>query len=231
MFSGRGVPIFSFKGITTYLHPTWLIGFVILVMYFAGTQGTQNAAIVGVGAILLFVIVTIHEYGHALCARYMFNLNAKTIVLTPLGGIASVGQIKPGKSELYITAAGPATNLVMWLIAEGILLFLTPETMAHSIVYVFGYINFVLLVFNLLPIFPMDGGRLMRSMLYLGTKNPLLSTQITYWGGLVVSFMFLLMIDPTPMTFIVIGFVALIGHAELSYYERKYARNKNKTKR
>jgi Zn-dependent protease len=141
--------------------------------------GNLGSALFGVAAIsFLFVIVTLHELGHSFAAQY-FDVPVKQIVLSPLGGVAQLNEM-PEKpiQEFIIAIAGPAVNLVIAIImgalAAGLNISLANPmaaltgvggfTLTSLFIYVFFY-NIFLALFNLIPAFPLDGGRVLRSLL------------------------------------------------------------------
>ena len=128
-------------------------------------------------ALVLFVCVVLHELGHALTAR-KFGVQTKDIIISPIGGVARLLQMpeKP-KQELLIAIAGPAVNFVIAFILGIVLYLFTPQGVlpVGDPQRVFDYapnffptlfvLNTVLIVFNLIPAFPMDGGRIFRALL------------------------------------------------------------------
>jgi Zn-dependent protease len=147
------------EGIDVFLHPT----FLLLLIYVGMTQG-------GIGAILLvsavFGCVLLHELGHALMAR-RFGIETEDITLYPIGGVARLRRMPraPG-AELLIALAGPAVNILIVLAlvsAREIGLFTGGVLGGFSAALV--QINLVLALFNMIPAFPMDGGRVLRALL------------------------------------------------------------------
>jgi Zn-dependent protease len=129
-----------------------------------------------VGLVLIvFVCVVLHEYGHALTAQ-RFGINTRDITLLPIGGVASLERMpEDPKQEFWITVAGPMVNLVIAGLAfvvialSGVTLFFSDLLLgATSWTAVLSFIfvaNLSLFLFNLIPAFPMDGGRILRSLL------------------------------------------------------------------
>jgi Zn-dependent protease len=124
----------------------------------------------------VFACIFLHELGHALVAR-SFGIEARNIVLLPIGGIASIEKFPDNpRQELAISAAGPAVNLaiagIIWLLLpEGATLGGSPFRYGASVgttsLADLGTVNLVLALFNLIPAFPMDGGRILRALLGL----------------------------------------------------------------
>lgn len=167
----------KFFGIEVFIHWTFwiLIGWIFL-MYFRVNgdlvQGLWGAAFV----LALFGCVVLHEFGHALTAR-RFGVRTKNITLYPIGGIASLeGMPEKPQQELVVALVGPSVNLViagilwLYLSASGKLPdFTAVEATGGMVQFPFLFTlltaNLVLALFNLIPAFPMDGGRALKSIL------------------------------------------------------------------
>ena len=169
-------------GIKLFMHWTFiiLIGWIFL-MHFRMGHSIQDG-LVGVGFILtIFGCVILHELGHALTAR-KFNIGTKSITILPIGGLASIERMpeKP-RQELWVAIMGPVVNVIIALV---LFLFLnltgrvpTLEELTamqedQSSLIVGGYflfnlmiVNIALVAFNMIPAFPMDGGRVLRALL------------------------------------------------------------------
>lgn len=153
------------RGIELRVHAT----FLLLLVWF-GTlawqdQGTWPAVAAEVVFILaLFGCVALHELGHALVAQH-FGIGTRNITLLPIGGVAQLERMPTAsREELYIALAGPAVNVVIGGALFGVLALL-PGPDAFAILPRLALANLVLAVFNLLPAFPMDGGRVLRAAL------------------------------------------------------------------
>jgi Zn-dependent protease len=169
------LPLFRFKGIQVLVHWSFflLIGWVVFSSLSKGTNLNEVAFNVG-KILILFCCVVLHEFGHALTALH-YGVGTKNIMLLPIGGVASLERMpEEPKQELLITLAGPAVNLVIMLFL-GVPLWLylgspaLPDVVnAPTASRVLGFVvlvNLGLLLFNLIPAFPMDGGRILRSLL------------------------------------------------------------------
>lgn len=163
-------------GITVQMHWTFLLLLVFLGFSYAAEGASLAAAVAGIGFILaVFGCVVLHELGHALVAR-RFGVPTRDITLLPIGGIARLQRMPehPGQ-ELLVAIAGPLVNvviggalaLVLW--ATGDLRLAAPGTVADitrgNFLFNLMWVNIVLVGFNLLPAFPMDGGRVLRALL------------------------------------------------------------------
>lgn len=162
-------------GIDVRIHLT----FLVLLLWIAWTQysstGSLRAALGGLVALLLvFGSVLLHEYGHALVAR-RYGIPTKDITLLPIGGVAQLERMpEDPKGELAVSIAGPAVNAVLAAIFYGAIVLLGrvdmpahPMLPGRSLLEQLVWINVTLAVFNLVPAFPMDGGRVLRALLAL----------------------------------------------------------------
>ena len=162
-------------GIDVYVHATFFILILWIGMSYWAASGNPLSVLYGIGFILaLFGSVVLHELGHALTAR-RYGIRTKNITLLPIGGIASMERMPDDpKQEIAVALAGPAVNLMiaaglwLWLLVGSTLplldqLSLTSGPFLERLMVV----NLILAVFNLLPAFPMDGGRVLRAALSL----------------------------------------------------------------
>lgn len=163
------VRLFQFRGITVWLHWSWL---VIAMWAISSRMGRYHSPIWMVAEYLtLFAIVLLHEFGHSLACRQVGG-QADRIVLWPLGGVAYVNPpFRPG-AQLWSIVAGPLVNLVLipvifgfsWVVAASGLAAQSQDFWLY--LRMMALINTALLVFNLFPIFPLDGGQILRSLLW-----------------------------------------------------------------
>ena len=162
-------------GIDVYIHATFFILIAWIGFSYWQVEGTLAAVVSGIGFILtLFACVVLHELGHALTAR-RYGIRTRNIILLPIGGVASLERMPDDpKQEIAVALAGPSVNVV---IAFGLWLWLS---MSKTLIPVddlsltgggflekLMVINIILAIFNLLPAFPMDGGRVLRAVLSL----------------------------------------------------------------
>ena len=185
------------SGIGVYVHATFLIliGWVALNHWMEG----RNLAyvIAGVGFILsLFACVVLHELGHALTAK-KYGIKTRDITLLPIGGVARLERMPSDpKQELWVALAGPAVNVAI-AAALFIVLQLTGGMESFSRLSVTGgsffqrllVVNIFLVLFNMLPAFPMDGGRILRALLAM-RLDYMRATQIAAGLGQGMAFLF-----------------------------------------
>ncbi|WP_022836568.1 site-2 protease family protein [Salisaeta longa] len=180
----KSLKIGSAAGIGIYLHWSFLILLIGLGGYYVWQTGSVAAAAQGIGLILaVFGCVILHELGHALTAR-RFEVPTRNITLYPIGGVAQLERIpEEPMYEFWIAIAGPAVNIVIaavlavGLLIAGAPLMPTITGPVPPIASALLWMNIVLAGFNLLPAFPMDGGRVLRSLLAL-KKDYAEATQI-----------------------------------------------------
>jgi len=168
----------EFLGIGVYMHATFplLLAFVALPVLFDG--GSWWDALANVLFILvLFVCVVLHEYGHALAAR-RYGIKTEDITLLPIGGVARLARMpeKPSQ-ELVVASAGPLVNVVIAALLFAVMWLADVSMPAlgwgwgnESFLEQLLTINLALVLFNLIPAFPMDGGRILRAL--LATRMP-----------------------------------------------------------
>ncbi len=187
-------------GIAVYMHLTFLIllGWVAISYYQQNHSWTD--AVQGLGFVLiLFGIVVLHELGHALTAR-RFGIATRDITLLPIGGVARLERMpEDPKQELLVALAGPAVNFALAAAILVLMAVLAPLSRIPSmdefnlvggeILAKLLVINVVLGVFNLIPAFPMDGGRVLRALLAI-KMNYLRATEIAATTGQIVAFAF-----------------------------------------
>jgi Zn-dependent protease len=176
----KNLKIGSVAGIGIYLHWTFLLLVAAIFGFYYWQSQSVSAALVGMALILaVFVCVILHELGHALTAR-SFDVPTQSITLYPIGGLARLERIpsEPMK-EFWIAVAGPAVNVLIAVALAAVLAAtggsFSPDTLSNPGGNVMGtllWVNLALAGFNLLPAFPMDGGRVLRALLALKKPYP-----------------------------------------------------------
>jgi Zn-dependent protease len=223
------------SGIDIKVHFT----FIFVVIWAAaqgasGRGGIRGALYASIAILLLFVCVTLHELGHSLAATRL-GIHVKDITLLPIGGLAQL-QSAPEKPrhELLITLAGPAVNFALaiilglgllliggagWFFDFGHLshLLLGPGSVVSLLVYLMAA-NLVLGVFNLIPAFPMDGGRVLRALLALRISYPQATRIAVRVGQAIAVGLILLALSPAGSLSLVL--VALFVFTGASYEDQ-----------
>lgn len=173
-------------GVDLFVHNSWLIVAVILLLLRENVYSSQlwNA----LEYVSLFGIVLLHEFGHALACRSVGG-RADRILLWPLGGVAFVQPPPRAGAYLWSIVAGPLVNVGLIPVTLAVLigareLFPDLSEDAKGFLFAIAFINIVLLVFNLLPIYPLDGGQIVRGLLWL-IVGPIRSLGIAATIGLI----------------------------------------------
>jgi Zn-dependent protease/CBS domain-containing protein len=189
-------------GIDINIHFSWILIFFLVVLNLADSfpqqfpqwSNQKGLVVAAITAFLFFGSVLAHELAHSLVAR-RFQMSVSSITLFLLGGVANLRKEPPSaQAEFFMAAAGPATSVVIGVVGLGIALLLDPRTAlpnAEAIQAVAGYlgqVNLALAVFNMIPGFPLDGGRVLRSIIWAISGNRTRATTIAARGGQLVAF-------------------------------------------
>jgi len=192
MPTGRSgsIRLFRFSGIEVFLHWSW---FLLAFYEINARKGDYSSIGWNIAEyVALFLIVMIHEFGHALACRQVGG-QADRIVLWPLGGVAYVNPPQRPGATLWSIAAGPLVNVAFIPILLGIgymsrsFGWYTAVPDLHNFLRAVAWINLVLLLFNILPIYPLDGGQILRSLLWfvLGRGRSLMVATVLGLLGIV----------------------------------------------
>ncbi len=179
--------LFRLAGIEVFLHWSW---FLVAVFEIQGRTRSYSSLTWNVLEYLaLFLIVTMHEFGHSLACRQVGG-TANQIVLWPLGGVAYVDPPPRPGATLWSIAAGPLVNVVLIPVLWAAVTVSRSAGISSdlsSLLYTVFWINGVLLAFNILPIYPLDGGQILRSLLWfvLGRARSLMVATILGLFGVV----------------------------------------------
>ncbi|MGE3164886.1 MAG: site-2 protease family protein [Planctomycetota bacterium] len=178
----RSYPLFRAFGIPVRVHGTLLICLPLLAFSMTGDAGFAYFAIAVGLMVSMFACVLLHELGHSVAALAL-GFPVQSITLTPIGGVAALTAMPRNPwHELLITIAGPAVNFVLAAI-----FFVANGLWANVFFSWLVVMNLVLGIFNLLPGFPMDGGRILRALLAL--KLPYVrATRIAATVGQITAF-------------------------------------------
>lgn len=210
MFRGR-VRLFKLLGFEVRADFSWIIIAILVTWslstglfpsYFKGLTLRGYWAMGIAGAIGLFLSIVLHELSHSLVAR-KFGLPMKGITLFIFGGVAEMSDEPPGAwAEFMMAVVGPISSIIIGAVCYGIYTAGVqaglPQTVNGVLAYL-AYINFILAAFNLLPAFPLDGGRILRSILWGIKKNLRWATRISSWIG-----------SAFGILMIVLGFVSVL---------------------
>lgn len=192
-------------GIEIGLHYSWFLIALLIVMSLASQFQQSNVAwgsnviwaLSGLTAILFFVTLLAHEMSHALVARAR-GLTTRAITLFALGGVAQIEkEPEDAKTEFLVGIVGPFSSAVMGLASLGIAWAMgwrigsTPETPWRAMFVWLGYINLSLAAFNMIPGYPLDGGRILRSILWLSSRDVVKATQRAAKVGKVIALLFI----------------------------------------
>lgn len=194
MFTKR-VKLFRLLGFEVYIDASWLlIAFLIVWSLSVGYFPLQLPGLspliywaMGIfGAIGLFLSIILHELCHSLVAR-KYGLPMKSITLFLFGGVAEMHEEPANpKVELWMAAAGPAFSIffsgLLFAIYYATLPIPLPASIA-SVIFYLAFINLILAIFNLIPAFPLDGGRVLRSLIWMKKKNLREATRMASKSG------------------------------------------------
>jgi len=214
----RGIRLFRVFGVSVYLDYSWFIFFFLVVWTFGRfyfpRQGqhfapTQAYALAGGAAVLLLFSVIFHELSHAVTSN-RFGTPIRRITLFIFGGVAHMHKEPDDpRTEFLVAGAGPLSSLVLWVVfglsargAES-----SGASAAQSLFHVVSHLNLVLAIFNMVPGFPLDGGRLLRAAIWWRTRNFRRATNIAAKTG--EGFGYLLML---------VGLVYLFRSSSLTGY-------------
>lgn len=215
------IPVARIAGTMVRIHVTFLL-FLVWIGAGQWRAGGQEAAVEGVlFIVLLFACVLAHEFGHIFAAK-RYGINTPEVTLWPIGGVASLERIPDNpREELVVAIAGPLVNVV---IAAAIILFLgfSLDTAAMTeienpragLMMRLAAANIFLVVFNMIPAFPMDGGRVLRAALAM-RMNYADATQVAARIGQGAAFLFAFLgLFWNPMLIIIALFIYLAASAE-----------------
>ncbi|HXY08235.1 MAG TPA: site-2 protease family protein [Terriglobales bacterium] len=181
--------LFRFSGVDVFLHWSWFLVAILEIKSRAAGRYSSFAWNV-IEYLFLFLIVLLHEFGHALACRQVGGV-ANRIVLWPLGGVAFVNPPPRPGATLWSIAAGPLVNVVLVAVFGGIVKLYGWFGLVHTwpdlyrLLQAIWFMNLGLLVFNMLPVYPLDGGQILRSVLWfaLGRGRSLMVATIIGFLG------------------------------------------------
>jgi len=225
-FRAGSLRLFRLAGIDVYLHWSWLLVAIFLVQYRIrlAQEGPgllrqyESPRWYWIEYLSLFAIVLLHEFGHALACRQVGGF-ADHIVLWPLGGIALTRPPQRPGSLLWTIAAGPLVNVLLLPVLGGLALLAGHSDWAAinpdlpSFLGTLFWINLGLLIFNLMPVYPLDGGQILYALLWflIGRADSLLIVSLL--GMVVGSGMLLLTLRLGPLWCLMSVFIIYVAYA------------------
>jgi Zn-dependent protease/CBS domain-containing protein len=186
--AGSGIVIGRPFGIPVYISPYWfLIAGVLIFIYASPLASSQHGLtrfiVAAAFVVLLYGSVLIHELSHSLVARG-YGLPVRRILLYPLGGFSEIEREPPTPSrEFLVSAAGPALSLALAAGGYGLTHVVAADTIGGTLVKQLCWANLVVGLFNLLPGLPLDGGRMLRAVIWKLTGRPSTATIAAAWVG------------------------------------------------
>jgi len=185
----RALPFFKIAGIQVSIHWSWFL----VAVYSIQSRSDEYTSLTWnvLEYLALFLIVLMHEFGHSLACRSVGG-QADRIILWPLGGVAFVSPPPTPAATLWSIAAGPLVNLLLIPVINLFILlgtqgsaggFLAQNPNLTALLGTIANINLVLLIFNILPIYPLDGGQIFRALLWF-LIGPIRSLAIATFVGL-----------------------------------------------
>ncbi len=202
---GRGLKLFRLSGFEVRLHSSWLILAVLIIwtlaagffpMQFPGYSRAVYIGMAAAAAVGLFFSIVVHEFAHSVVARrYGIPMNGITLFI--FGGIAEMGE-EPGsaKAEFLMAIAGPLMSVAVacgcFAVYSGAHMGGVYAPWTHVLFYL-AWINAVLAVFNMIPAFPLDGGRVLRAAIWAKKGDILPATRIAAWIGSAFGYLLILL--------------------------------------
>jgi Zn-dependent protease/CBS domain-containing protein len=191
-------------GIEIGLHYSWFLIAILIAFSLKEQFGTVNPdwstelmwSIALVTAVLFFVTLLLHELAHSLVARSR-GLKVRAITLFALGGVSQIeSEASDAKSEFWIAIVGPLTSLLIGGLCLGVERLVygqgQPTKPVAALLFWLGQINVVLAIFNMIPGYPLDGGRVLRSIIWWIGHSQERATKWASYAGQVVAFLFIL---------------------------------------
>jgi len=179
--------LFNVFRIPVFLHWSWFV-VAVLMIEMRWRRGTSTLLQAALEYVSLFGLVLVHELGHALASRSVGG-HSDRIMLWPLGGIAFVRTPPVPWKVLWSIAAGPLVNVALFPLTLAVYLALRPgdqqaDSMLASLAFVVMLMNMALLCFNMMPVYPLDGGQILRALLWFAI-GPVRSLHVAANVGIV----------------------------------------------
>lgn len=190
--AGPGIVVARPFGIPVFVSPYWFVIAGVLILLYANRlaatlHGSTRFIVAAAFVVLLYVSVLIHELSHSLVARG-YGLPVRRILLYPLGGFSEIEKEPPTPGrEFLVSAAGPALSLALAAGGYGLMHVVPTDTVGGTLVSQLRWANLIVGIFNLLPGLPLDGGRMLRAVIWKLTGRPSTSTIAAAWAGRVIA--------------------------------------------
>ncbi len=190
--AGPGIVIARPFGIPVYISPYWFVIAGVFILIYANDlaatlHGSTRFIVAAAFVVLLYASVLVHELSHCVVARG-YGLPVRRILLYPLGGFSEIEREPPTPGrEFLVSAAGPALSLALAACGYALMRVVPPGTIAGTLVSQLRWANLVVGIFNLLPGLPLDGGRMLRALIWKLTGRPAASTIAAAWAGRVIA--------------------------------------------
>jgi Zn-dependent protease/CBS domain-containing protein len=188
-----GIPIgLDYSWFLIFILITWLLAVSYYPSEFRNWTTSQYWVMGALTAILFFVSVVLHELGHSVIAMH-YKIPVRSITLFIFGGVAQIGAEPPGPAaEFWIAIAGPIVSFALGAFCYAIEPLFSAASPLLGLAMYLGFINIALAIFNLIPGFPLDGGRVFRAIVWGLTKNLGRATSIAANLGRFFAFLFII---------------------------------------
>ncbi|HEV2340687.1 MAG TPA: site-2 protease family protein [Candidatus Acidoferrales bacterium] len=210
-----GLRVGSILGIPLYLHSSWFIIFALITFSLAEQFQTQHPGwtapqywILGIAvSVLFFASVVFHELGHSVIAL-RYKIPVVSITLFIIGGLAQIGrEPESAKQEFNIAIAGPVASFILGFGFLGAMEILPDGGLFSAAAAWLSWINFALGAFNLIPGFPLDGGRILRAIVWWAKRDYTIATRIASRSGQALAY-----------AMIILGLWAVIGGGQVAQF-------------
>ena len=187
----HGIVVARPFGIPVYVSPYWFIIAGVFIIIYANDlssslSGSTRYVVAAAFVVLLYLSVLVHELSHSVVARG-YGLPVRRILLYPLGGISEIEREAPTPGrEFAVAGAGPALSLALGAAGWG-LVQLVPYGVTGAVIRQLMVANVLVGLFNLLPGLPLDGGRMLRAVIWKITKKPTTATIAAAWVGRILA--------------------------------------------
>ena len=189
---GSGIQVGRVLGVPVVIQPIWFVIVVFFAVTLAPEMQRQVPALGDTGSyavslasvLLLYASVLVHEISHVAVAKTL-GMEVRRIVLQLLGGVSEVVEEHPGQAgrEYLVAVVGPMTSLLLGVTGLGIVPLFDDGTVPWLLAYEFALANLIVAAFNALPGLPLDGGRVLRSLLWQVTHDKVRGTVAAAWVG------------------------------------------------